>query len=155
MSPLDALPVHLQDSDAWKGTDDDNWLMRWRLKCKGWFAYGPRASKWWAKWREIPVCLFKIGGLGYWRWELDGQGEAIVREPGDYLSRIQYWKRWHIQVQWPFFIAFHFYFKADDVPCPWNEWDTDGMLIYGYFGAHRDADKVYWFPSAYLGRNWK
>jgi len=73
-----------------------------------------------------------------------------------YLSRIQYYTRWHIQFQWPFFVAFHFYFKAKDVPeygKPRPE--TDGKLFYSYFGAHRDADKVYWIPSAYVGLNWK
>jgi len=37
-----------QDTDSpndWVGTDDDNWLMRWRIKRKHWFAFANRCPK--------------------------------------------------------------------------------------------------------------
>lgn len=157
--PKDALPERLQDPKNWIGTDDDVWYMRWRIPLKGLFAYGPRSNHWWAKWREFPLVLFALFGEGQSRWETSG-GELAVRSTNKnvflyspttvYLSRVQYWCRWSIQLQWPLFFAFHFYFK--DTPYPAN---TDGKLVFFYIGAHRDGDKVYWFPSAYLGLNWK
>lgn len=179
-----ALPKRLQNPDTWKGTDDDNLWMRWRIPLKGLFAYGPRATEWWAKWREFPITLFAIRSKqGTFRvesegWERDtaiedrcdetllmNDGWFVVRvnvHPDielyqrGYLSRVQYYTRWSFQIQWPFMIAFHWYWKAADVPVYGQPRpDTDGKLIFGYFGAHRDADKVYWFPSAFLGRVWK
>lgn len=181
--PKSALPERLQDPAAWKGTDDDNKWMRWRIPLKGLFAYGPRAKEWWAKWREYPKTLFAIRSKqGLFRaesegWEQDSawdsvssatkfvdtdifvtgispQGLQFIQQ--GYLSRVQYYTRWHIQLQWPFMFAVHFYTRAADVPIQGlPRPDTDGKLWFFYFGAHRDADKVYWFPSAYLGRNWK
>jgi hypothetical protein len=181
--PKSALSDRLNDPANWKGTDDDNWLMRWRLYCKGWFAYGPRATEAWAKWREWPKTLFAIrskqGGFRVETetWERDSAWDCIwsmrslfntdmyvYRDVSDlvgeyipgYLSRVQYYTRWHFQIQWPFMVAFHVYFKAKDVP----EYgqprpDTTNKLFYFYFGAHRDGDKVFWFPSAFLGLTWK
>jgi hypothetical protein len=182
--PKSALSDRLNDPANWVGTDDDNWLMRWRLYCKGWFAYGPRATEAWAKWREWPKTLFAIRSKqGTFRletetWERDSTIEGaydetlIVNEDlyffkstscpdideitSAYLSRIQYYTRWHFQIQWPFMVAFHVYFKTKDVP----EYgkprpDTTNKLFYFYFGAHRDGDKCYWMPSAFLGLTWK
>lgn len=181
--PKSALSERLLSKEDWRGTDDDTWLMRWRIGLKYLFAYGPRATEWWAKWREYPKTLFAIRSKqGIFRtegegWErdttFDGADERTVlfntampvyrvQENGlitvdhGYLSRIQYYTRWHLQIQWPLMLAVHFYTKVADVP----EWgkprpDTDGKLWFFYIGAHRDGDKVYWFPSAFLGRVWK
>lgn len=181
--PKSALSPRLLEADNWKGTDDDVWYMRWRIKLKYLFAYGPRANEWWAKWREFPKTLFAVKAKdGYFRietetWERDSSKDCAydarylfnenswhvdnsdphcdVISPG-YLSRVQYYTRWSFQVQWPFMVAFHWYWKAADVP-KWGEPrpDTDGKLVFVYFGAHRDGDKVYWFPSAFAGRVWK
>lgn len=180
--PKSALSPRLLDADNWKGTDDDVWYMRWRIKLKYLFAYGPRATEWWAKWREFPKTLFALRSKqGVFRvetetWERDSAWESawwdtfyfnqeqyaykdypdhIEYSPG-YLSRVQYYTRWHIQLQWPLMFAVHFYDHAKDVPVYGQPRpDTDGKLTFFYVGAHRDADKVYWFPSAYIGRNWK
>jgi hypothetical protein len=159
--PNSALPERLQDPANWKGTDDDNWLMRWRLSRKGWFAYGPRATQWWAQWREWPIMLFKRGPGILWRYEDDetswiGCNHQNVGD-GLYISRIQYWKRWHFQIQWPLMIAGHFYFSQKNVPLyPTRPGDTTkNKLFYFYIGCMRDADKVYWFPSFYAGLTWK
>lgn len=181
--PKSALSPRLLDADNWKGTDDDIWYMRWRIKLKYLFAYGPRATEWWAKWREYPKTLFALRSKqGTFRvesetWERDSSWESefvdtmIVNQdmwlgrPVDgyvevfeqgYLSRIQYYTRWSFQIQWPLMVAFHWYWKAADVPVYGQPRpDTDGKLVFVYFGAHRDGDKVYWFPSAFLGRVWK
>lgn len=181
--PKSALPPRLLDMDNWKDTDDDVWYMRWRIKFGYLFAYGPRATEWWARWREYPKTLFAIRSKqGIFRteregWERDtafdgddkrstlfntdmpvcrGRESGLINIDPGYLSRVQYYTRWAIQVQWPLMFAMHFYKKAADVP----EWgkprqNTDGKLWFFYVGAHRDADKVYWFPSAFLGQVWK
>lgn len=181
--PKSALSPRLLDADNWKGTDDDVWYMRWRIKLKYLFAYGPRATEWWAKWREFPKTLFAVkADDGYFRietetWERDSSQECAydakylynenmyhvdnsdphvdVIMPG-YLSRVQYYTRWSFQIQWPLMVAFHWYKSPADVP-KYGEPrpNTDGKLWFVYFGAHRDGDKVYWFPSAFLGRVWK
>lgn len=182
--PKSALSDRLNDPTNWKGTDDDNWLMRWRIPLKGLFAYGPRATEWWARWREFPRTLLAIrskqGGfrLETETWERDSVKEQIytstkiinsnlymeidtphpniIYYAKAYLSRVQYYTRWHFAIQWPFLIQFHFYFKAKDVQIfghPREE--SKGKLFFFYLGAHRDADKVYWFPSAFIGLCWK
>jgi len=162
-----ALPDHLNDPNEIEASfpdDDENGkLIRWiKKKTKHWFAFGPRATEWYAKWREWPIVLFAVGGEGFWRFEDDNidfpyyllsTGSSV---PNTYLSRIQYWKRWHIQVQWPLMIAGHFYTRKSDVPdFIGTRPNTDGKLWYFYLGAHRDGDKVYWFPSGFIGRNFK
>lgn len=150
--PMDAMPERLQNPDNWKGTDMDNWYQRWILKyVHGWFAYGPRSKRWWAKWQVPPKNLLKLGGDKNWRLENDPWTGF------KYISRIQYWKRWHVQVHWPFMFAFHFYFKESDVlPTSVDSGaSVDGKLFYFYIGAHYDQDCVYWFPSAFAGLTWK
>lgn len=182
--PKSALSDRLNDPENWKDTDDDNWLMRWRIPLKGLFAYGPRATEWWAKWREWPITLFAVCGKGGFRvetetWERDSSQDCIYAErilfnektlyvetpttypdlicySKGYLSRVQYYSRWHFAIQWPFLIQFHFYFKASDVP----EYGKPrpplkNKLFFFYLGAHRDGDKVYWWPSAFIGLTWK
>jgi hypothetical protein len=167
---LKALPKRLQNPDAWKGTDMDNWYQRWILKIPwihGLFAYGPRDPHKLECWRMIPKVVMAIGGDGPWRWEHDtlptlADYDAALRDRshvrlGYYLSRIQYWKRWHFAIHWPFLITFHFYFKKSSIlPVFFNSGSSvDKKLFYCYFGAHRDDDIVYWFPSAFIGLTWK
>lgn len=150
MCPWDALPPHLNTPEAWKGTDwDKNFLQRWLLKYKGWFAFGPRANEDWACWREWPITLLALRGKGSWRLEDDTEdfrrrltkGIRWAVWEGCYLSRIQKWAAWSIQIQWPLFVAIHFYIGK--------------TLVFFYIGAHRDSDKVYWIPSIFLGTVWK
>lgn len=156
----EALPEHIDEPSEWTGTDHDNWLFKWFIPFKiKYLAFGPRDSHKWHKWREWPLLLFRVGGRGYWRFEDDCASSTVWLEPC-YLSRIQYWKRWHFAIQWPFFVSFHFYFRDKYVPNYPHKVTPDGLktsgkLLYFYFGAHRDADKVYWFPSAYIGLAWK
>lgn len=149
---------------------------------KTWFAFSFRCTEWWAKWRMYPKVLFAIKSKdGYFRIETDNH----TRGPRDcaydartlwneelwhvdntdphcdvfsqgYLSRIQYWCRWHFAIQWPLMISFHFYPKAADVP-KYGEPrpELDGKLWFVYWG-HFDADLIYWMlTSGYIGRNWK
>lgn len=168
--PISAMPEWIKDQAEGTNTDWNNPIQKyWH---KSWFAYGPRATEWWAKWREVPKTLFAVFGEGFTRfetetWDRDSGDDMTISTDrrwyildGDfgnyYLSRIQYYLRWHVQFQWPLMVAFHVYPKAEDVPVPGQPRpNTDGKLWFFYFGAHRDPDKVYWFPSAYLGRNWK
>ena len=151
---LSALPDRLQSAAAWHGTDMDNWFQRWILKnprIHGLFAYGPNDKHWYHRWREFPIVLFAFFGGGESRWESSG-GELKIRSVNTpiflakpntfYLSRIQYWCDWSIQLQWPLFFAFHFYYGRKKV-------------FYMYIGAHRDGDRVYWFPSMFVGLTWK
>jgi hypothetical protein len=151
--PLSALPERLQNPDAWKGTDWDVWYLRWILKypwVHGLFSYGPRATQGWARWRVPALNVVKLGDHRAWRYETDPWSKK------EYLSRIQYYKRWHLQIQWPFMIAFHFYFREADVPSLIDPLpNTDNKLFYFYIGAHYDQDCIYWCPSAFLGATWK
>lgn len=142
--PWSALPPHINEPNEWDGKDDDDhWYTSWRKQVKGWFAFGPRATEWWARWRELPITLFAVFGPGESRWENDfmairaENAPVILFDPTSfYLSRVQYWCKWHIQIQWPLFICVHY----------------GGWM--GYIGFKRDADKVYW-AALYLGRTWK
>ncbi len=157
--PKSALPNGFHETASGTGTDWDNPVQGW-IK-KSWFAYGPRATEWWARWRAKPKPLFAIKGKGEWRYEQDGVDEddhgdmsplTIVTDDGEwYLTCIQYWCKWHFQIQWPLFIAFHYYF--DETPIHPNNYGGKRM-IYIRFGARRDADKVYWFPSIFVGLTW-
>lgn len=167
--PKSALPPHLDTPEEWKGTDWDVWYQRWMLHIKHWFAFGPRATEWWACWREFPTTLLALKGDGPYRLESsdgndefgDGDDRYIgllgwkptypYKNERVYLSAIQYWCKWHFQIQWPFFIAFHYY--IDDVPKP-PERAGDRRVLYFRFGARRDADRVYWFPSLFIGLSW-
>ena len=137
----EALPEHLNDPDEIDAAfPDDSKLgkyWRWFKKTtKTWFVYGPRDSHWWHKWREWPICLFKIGGSNSWRYE-DDTRDGYVEWVPSYLSRVQYKQtKWHIQMQWPLFILIQI-----------GRWEA-------YAGFKRDADKVFWL-SLYMGRCWK
>jgi hypothetical protein len=112
------------------------------------------------------MVLFAVRGKGIWRWEDDktdipfGQtfNKIVFWTPRDcYLSRVQYWSRWHFAVQWPLQVTFHVYWRAADVAFPYER--PKGMSIkkmfFAYGPVHRDADAVYWFPSGYIGGKWK
>lgn len=149
-----ALPEHIDEVEEWKFTDHDTWLMRWFIPIKlKYLCFGPRDIHKWHRWREWPVVLLKTGSTnGFWRYENDITESMEPFLTGGYLSRIQYWKRWHFQLQWPFFIAFHWYWNEEDVPAFPHR---SSKVIYFYFGAHRDADKIYFIPSLFLGIGWK
>lgn len=167
--PLSALPEHLKNVEN-NFPDDDQYthipilgrMYRWfNKRTKTWFAFSYRCTERWARWRKYPIVLFAIGDKSSWRLESDKQYYVYTFYPkGDlgnwYLSRIQYYKRWHFAIQWPLMVSFHFYPKAEDVPkCGEPRPDLDGRLWFAYWG-HFDADLVYWmFTSAYIGRNWK
>lgn len=154
--PLSALPDHLNSREEIEANfpDDDQYGNTWYGKAFRWFkketrgykAFGPRATEWWAKWRKQPIVLLAFRGKGAWRWESDSKSELLdyrkqftdYAYADFYLSRIQSQCQWHIAVQWPLQVTFHY---------------TD--IIYGYVPSHRDADMVYWFPSFYIGRVWK
>jgi len=184
--PISAMPEHLNSreeidaafpDDSQYGTGLFGRLYRWYQKTtKTWFAFSYRCTESWARWRKYPKVLFAIKGKGPFRIETEGW--SSVYEAGylfnedvwayqdidpnlgeyaeGYLSRIQYYTRWHFAIQWPLMISFHFYPKVEDVPVygqPRPE--LDGKLWFGYWN-HFDADLIYWMvTSGYLGKNWK
>ena len=107
-----ALPEHINEPHEWDGKDDDQlgWWGRFRKKYKGYFAFGPRDEHWYHRFRYKPVTLFALFGRGEARWENDFMAIRSTNNPvlwyfpsynGFYLSRVQYWCDWHIQLQWP------------------------------------------------------
>lgn len=152
---ISAMPPWIKDTSDGTNTDWNNGIQRyWK---KSWFAYGPRAIEWWARWREYPRTLFAILGDGFTRFETetyerdsssdihvstDGRWYILNHDFGPYyLSAIQYNLQWHFQIQWPLFVAGHFKI-------------TEKVIFYFRVGARRDADKVYWFPSFFMGLTW-
>lgn len=181
--PKSALPEHLNDEDEIENAfpDDSQYgdsffgrlYRRYNKATKTWFAFSYRCTEWWAKTKTYPMIAFAIRGKGAWRieheggdWVGDSPRIVVMRKMDDgYLSRIQYYTRWHFAIQLTVWdkipliipmISFHWYPKAADVPVanqPRPE--LDGKLWFGYWG-HFDADLVHWLiTSAYLGRNWK
>ena len=157
--PWSALPKHIDEPKEWIGTDWwKNPLQRWMLEYKGWLAFGPRATEWWARWREYPLTIFSIKGKGDWRIEYtDGSkpdkiwADTIIFcrdfEPY-YLSVIQYWCKWSFQIQWPLHVVFHWYLNEKDIPKGGERIkDSKNKILFFRIGARRDSDKVYWFPS--------
>lgn len=171
--PRSALPSHLNDAhEIEKAFPDDEqfgtstWygrLYRWLNKStKTWFVFSYRATEWWARWRRYPVVLLAIGSNDAWRME-SKFGEVFTFNPykpplHGYLSRIQYYKRWHLAIFWPLMLSFHFYPKASDVPVydsTKRPTGLKGKVWFGYLN-HFDNDLVYWMlTSAFLGRTWK
>lgn len=160
--PWDALPDHLNEPNEWNGRDDDDhFYTAWRKQVKGLFAVGPRSNCWWARWREWPTVLFALFGEGQSRWENDifvirSVNNNVILHDGSntrfYLSRVQYYCRWHVQLQWPLFLCFHWYWNANDVSSYPSKSKLKGVM--GYIGFKRDADKVYW-AALYLGTSFK
>lgn len=128
------------------------------------------------KWRLWPYTVFAIRGAGKWRLEgVKGNQETTTDQkviwfmpyfqsirigqelevPTYYLSRVQYWCRWHLRMDWPLLFGFHFYFKAADVVPPMERRDTDGKLFFAYRGWHRDGDEIFWGDGGFAGLVWK
>lgn len=152
---ITALPLHLNSRDEIEANfKDDNALGGTWRRFKKWIkphlAYGPRDIHWYHRWRKIPLVLFAWFGAGESRWE-ESSGAFAIRALNSpiffytpsifYLSRIQYWCDWSIQLQWPLFFGFHYKFRK--------------KTFFGYIGAKRDGDLVYWFPAVFLGLDWK
>lgn len=139
-------------------------LRAWKKITKPWEAFGPQSRFWWARWRPVPTVLFAARGEGRWRMENDVT-EIGLRDikrcnswPNWYLSRIQYWSRWHIAVQWPLQITGHIYWRKADVPqFPDRPAKDLGItrLFYVYGPIHRDADGIYWLNSFFFGGGFK
>jgi hypothetical protein len=159
MCPWSALPPHLNtpekvelafpDDSTFGNTGFGYLWKRFQKIIKPWIAFGPRATEWWARWRMYPTTLFAAFGQGESRWENDIMAirsvsnlVVLYKPTVFYLSRIQYWCDWSIQLQWPLFFACHFKYGRKG-------------LVYFYIGAKRDTDRVYWFPDAYIGTVWK
>lgn len=146
---------------------------RYQKFSKTWFAFSYRCTERWAKTKMYPMIAFAIRGKGAWRVEHEGgdwvgasSSTMFMRKMDDgYLSRIQYYTRWHFAIQLTVWdkiplvfpmVSFHFYPKAVDVPVVNQPRpDLDGKLWFAYWG-HFDADLIHWLvTSGYLGRNWK
>lgn len=156
---LSALPEHLNSREEIEANfpDDsqygDTWYGKLYRSFRKWFkqhsVFGPRDIHWYHRFREWPITLFAWFGDGYPRFENDilaiktlTKGIFFYDSKYNkfYLSRVQYWVDWHIQIQWPLFICFSFY--------------INDYFWMGYFGFKRDADKVYWL-SLFFGRGSK
>lgn len=140
-----ALPEHLNDPEeieaAFPDDSDNGPIIRWlKKKTKTWLVFGPRDPHWLHKFREWPICLFKLGSFRTrWRFEDDSSSwyeDGYLYPAPKYLSRVQYLQSWHIQIQWPLFFLIQI-----------KTWEF-------YIGFKRDADKVYWL-ALYAGRTWK
>lgn len=182
----DAMPEHLDEQSEIDAAfpDDSQFANRkgllgvfgrlwkaWKKLAKPWEAFGPLSRFAWARWREIPITLFAIKGEGRWRFERDYNPEQpdavlemalndrkrIAKFPGWYLSRIQYWTRWHLAVNWPLQVTFHMYWRDADVPAfpERNGKMTIKDMVYVYGPTHRDADKIYWILSFVFGGDFK
>ena len=150
--PWSALPEHLNTPEKWSGSDWDIWYMRPLLKIKGWFAYGPRATEKWAKWRPIPKDLLNINATRKETLEDYQTKKSTTAHMLTYTSVIQYWTRWHFLIQWPFHISFHvFWFEKDVMPEPARKDFTLKNMVYVRFGARFDNDQIYWCPSLFIG----
>ena len=172
-----ALPDHIDEPHEWDGKDDDDhWYTKWRKGIKPWFAFGPRSPKGIAfspfppfvlkrKWRDVPKVLWAKKGNGFWRFEADGEPDLwtydddprpfLKDHPGYYLSRNQYWCVWHKALLWPAFLSAHKYDDPKDVIPVGERGDRDGKIWLLYALCKRDADRIFWFPALYFGRNYK
>jgi hypothetical protein len=167
------------DDSQYKGFFGRLWR-KWNKATKHIEAWGPRCPKgiaftYWPpflllrKWREFPIVLFAFSGGGPLRWERtdgskDSAGESqnliwvtSAHDPEGkqvFLTRVQLWCRWHVQLQWPLFFCFHWYKTDADVIPAGEKADRDGKLWNFYIGAKRDGD-CYWYLAFFIGRNWK
>lgn len=173
--PISAMPEHLNTKEEIDAAfpDDrqygDSWFgklyTRYNKATKTWFAFSYRCTEWWARWRKYPIVLFAAKGRGEWRYEGSNRESVVpvlwnnefLAADELYVSRIQYYCRWHFAIQWPLMVSFHVYPKAEDVP----EYPMEsskhlkGKVWFAYWN-HYDADNIYWMiTSGYLGRNWK
>jgi len=165
--PKSALPKHLQESD-WSDTDNASWLMRQKKKLQYLLAAGPRVPSGFFKWREIPITLFAVGKPGFRIENTDGTETTAIDEPWGflgctwlrlakskrwYISRIQPWSRFHINLQWPLFLNFHIIYRQKNVvtfPTYKSSFGITKMFTFG-IGFKRDGDKVYWLTCNGFG----
>lgn len=152
---ITALPNHLDSKEEIENNfpDDsqfgDNWFgrawKRFKKISKYYFVFGYRDIHWYHRFRRNPMTLLALFGEGESRWENDFMNIRSINKPiflyapSDqqfYLSRVQYWCDWHIQLAWPLFFSCHF-----------GKWQF-------YCGFKRDADGVYWV-SLFIGAKWK
>lgn len=147
---LSSMPEHLNTKEkvAANFPDDSEWGPLWKKWCvwsKPYITFGPRDIHWYHRFREWPITLFAWFGEGQIRWENDIIAIKSVNKPifwydsqfnRFYLSRIQSWVSWMVQLQWPLFFAVKV-----------GEW-------FGYIGYKRDADKVY-ILGAHIGKGAK
>lgn len=158
-----SLPGHLNSKNEIEANFPDDsqygntWYGRpWR-RFRKWIkphtAFSHRDIHWYHRWRKQPITLLALFGKGDSRWENEIMAIRSVNTPvclyfpssnSFYLSRVQYWCDWHVQLQWPLFFSFHFQYGRRN---------TDGVQFY--IGAKRDADGVFWFPAVFIGRTWK
>ncbi len=156
---LSALPEHLNNEEEIEANfpDDSQYGEVWYGKLYRWFrktikahtVFGPRDIHWYHRFREWPITLFAFFGEGQARFENDILALKALAKPifwydsqhnRFYLSRIQYWVDWHVQLAWPLFFCFSFHRKGD--------------LWMGYVGLKRDADRVFWV-SLFFGKGSK
>jgi hypothetical protein len=147
----DNLPPHIDSPKEWEGKDDSkHFYTDWIRYVKGIFAYSWTKKHWFGKIRKYPVTLFAVFGPGESRWESDLMSIRSVNKTvllyypprqGFYISRVQYWCDWHIQINWPAFICFHFKYGRTGV-------------IMAYAGWKRDTD-AWWFPTLWIGKGYK
>lgn len=145
------LPDHINSPEEWDGKDDDDhFYTKWKKSVKSWFAYDWKKRHWFGSLRRYPATLFAVFGKGESRWENDfmalrSTNNTVVwywpPKNGFYLSRVQYWCQWHIQIAWPLFFCFHIRYGKSGV-------------VMGYIGWKRDGD-CFWFPAIWLGSGYK
>jgi len=148
------------------GSDNQSWLMKVKKTCQIWLAAGPRVPSGFFKWRDLPLTVFAARGKGTWRLEntdgtdTDVEGCCKVKwlqtDPDFYLSRIQPWCRWHIALQWPLYLQFHWIYRQKNVVkylTYQSEFGICKLLTLG-IGFKRDSDKVYWV-TCNLGGNFE
>lgn len=180
--PKSALPEHINDPEEIERAfpDDSQYgnglfgrFYKWIHKeTKTWFAFSYRCTEWWAKVKKHPTILLCVGGSGPWRFESNfgdqlsgGKIPMFFRSRHVYLSRVQYYKRWHLAIQLVIWdkiplmlpmISFHWYPRASDVPTSdVPRPNLKGRVWFAYWN-HFDADLVYWmFKSLYFGKSWK
>lgn len=174
MMPKSALPEKMKDLDFWNSTDNASWLMKLKKRIQYVFAAGPRVPSGFWRWREIPITLFCIRGIGKFRTEntngsetsySDKKGGSLLsfsyltcdgKIHNHYLSRIQCWTNFHVSLQWPFLFNIHLIYKRKDVP-RYPKYKSDfgiKKMFTIYFGWKRDSDIVY-FPTIYVGGNFE
>lgn len=180
LNSKEEIEAAFPDDSQYKGFLGSLWR-KWNKATKHMEAWGPRSPQgiaftYWPpfillrKWREFPIVLAAFSGGGPLRWERtdgskDSAGESqnllFVTSSHDpegqqvFLTRVQLWCRWHVQLQWPLFFCFSRYNKQEDVLPSGIKEDRDGKLWVFYIGAKRDADKVFWYLAFFIGRNFK
>jgi hypothetical protein len=115
-------------------------------------------------WRQTPKVLFAMRGDGLWRFEESFTGdestfrllESGLTYRNNYLSRAQYYCRWHIAIHWPLLVVVHYYPKQSDVLKPNVPREVSPETFWTFQrGWPRDADGIYWGDGGFFGRGAK